>query len=195
MTHTKGVDNVIADCLSRRICRGQDEEDNFAVGYLRDWAMNGQDLPAAEVLRNNVEPEPQPGPSTDRPNRFLHTERTIIKEKNNQIILELGQGRDIGSFVHKFRHLRTTTLRIGPEVITDKLAEYLNQLIQLGKKHYVYSGEPTLLDKVKSLYESLTEAPLSDLVICTRKLRTIERDEDQIQTLEHYHRGITSHGG
>ena len=190
ISHTKGTDNAVADCLSRNVNAVElnertEEQEHLAVRYPRDWTVNGPDLTATEP----------PARNDDRSIRTMTIEDGIINDKNNQIILERVNGCDVSCTRDNYRHLRTTIIRVGSEININELADRINQVTTIGKTYYIYTADEGLRRTVINLYKKINIAQLCDMTLCLKRIRTVRDETEQRRIVESYHKGITNHRG
>ncbi|KAL1130164.1 hypothetical protein AAG570_013102 [Ranatra chinensis] len=88
IVHTKGKDNVAADCLSRQVKVVEDVDADYAARYLREW--RGE----AESETESEDPSEFTTPSNR--NRPIATEDTIINNKRQQCAWEIAYGAYAG---------------------------------------------------------------------------------------------------
>ena len=211
VTHIKGTDNVVADCLSRNVgcieavpgTSRESEEPPFALRYLREWTENGPDLPQVE---SNNRPDSTLVEETDNSSLSSTEQRTegnsqiertneIINGKRNQVILETGQGAGIRTHRHRYGPIGITTVVLNSSSTDDEIIDTLNQILKRGKKYHIYSQVPEYIQKITEYSEQGKLNEGVPLIICTKKVDTIEDVNEQRNIVEQYHVGKTNHRG
>ena len=172
IVHTKGTDNVVADCLSRNIN-----------------CMNGTGTETAGAIEGTSEG------GAERERRVMQFLNQMINDKRNQLILERTDDPNPESACHRYGHLLVTTLKIGEGTSDENWIKILNQTVKGGKTYNVYSRSRTLRRKLKELYESGRIGRESTLVGCEKRVDTVENEEEQNRIVLSYHIGKTNHRG
>ncbi|KAL1129484.1 hypothetical protein AAG570_012429 [Ranatra chinensis] len=121
IVHTRGKDNVIADCLSRRVNAIEDVDAEYAERFLRGWLGDNSEVSGTD----SEEPwgfEPLHNIVDEPTEREITVDKGIINDKHNQIVVVRTEGQ-------------------GNETIrdrTDKIREY-----DMRRKRYVWIKKGT----------------------------------------------------
>ena len=86
-------------------------------------------------------------------------------------------------------------ITVGIAVTEDQLADYIVQLTETGKTYFVYFASQQLLGKVIRLYERNRIAKFYTLVVCWRRVETVQRTDEQTEIVKTYYTGLTNHRG
>ena len=184
ISHTKGVDNVVADCLSRQVNAIEEdagEPEPSSVRYLRELAEAEPEIEYAERPRG----EP----------RELEEEKTIINNKRRQIILTRLEGSGVGTQFRKYKHLSILWLAVGRDANEEDILETLGQVIEPGRVFYVFTADRELKESLSRWYRESRVAVGATLILCTKRLETIEGEQQQAEIVGDYHVGKTNHRG
>lgn len=189
--HTKGSENVVADCLSRNIDalemdRQTDEPENIAV-HLREGTGNEPNLHLTQRTSQDPPTRPQ--------RRTIRRENTIINDKFNQLIFNETDGRDLTSTFEKLGRSRIISIFVGKDTTDYELTQYMSTVTQIGKTYHIYAGENRLLNRIIDLYERTKISQMSEMIVCHDRVRTLRDRDEQVRTVERYHQGITNHRG
>ena len=215
IVHTKGKDNVVADCLSRNIncmeghAEGSPGEQPFALRYLSEWANQGPELAPAwrhpDEARQGANGMGPPGISSqretagpsggDQETRTMECQDGMINDKRDQLLLERARSTGSETAFHRYGHLKITTVRLRDEASDEEWEHLLNQVISRGKTYYFYCKTDAMRERMKRLYEARKVAAESTLIECKRKVETIEENDQQNEVVRNYHVGKTNHRG
>lgn len=167
ITHTKGVDNVVADCLSRQVNAIEEEA-------RRD--IEHRDIPEDEV-------------------RELEEVRTMVNNKRRQIVLSSLEGSGVGTQAKRYKHLSMVWIAVGRDAGEEDVIETLNQVIEPGRVFHVFTASRELREKVSDWYKYRKIARGATLILCTQRLETVEDERRQVEIVREYHVGKTNHRG
>jgi RNase H-like domain found in reverse transcriptase/Reverse transcriptase (RNA-dependent DNA polymerase)/Integrase zinc binding domain len=202
ITHTKGVDNVVADCLSRQVNAIEEEvgtPEPFAVRYLRELAEVGPDeTPEETLVRTYEEDADREREHRETPAgepRVLEEVRSIINNKRRQIVITRLEGSGVGTQAKRYRHLSMVWVAVGREASEEDILGTLNQIIEPGRVFHVFTASQDMRDKLGTWYRERRVAGESTLVLCTRRVETIEEEPRQLEIVHEYHIGKTNHRG
>ena len=201
ITHTKGVDNVVADCLSRQVNAIREEAgEPESVRYLRELAEAGPEelgersTPGIRETER-VEPEIEYREIPRGESRELEEEKTMINNKRRQIIITQLEGSGVGTQLRRYKHLSILWLAIGREAAEEDVLETLSQVIEPGRVFHIFITNGELKEKLKRWYRESRVAVGATLVLCTKRLETIEGEQQQVEIVKEYHEGKTNHRG
>ena len=193
--HTKGVDNVVADCLSRNIGVTEINEGNsepFALQYLREWAEDGPDLP--ETTPTNVDVNRDGGPGTDR--RLMTIHRGIINDKANQIVWDIIEGNgQINSEFRRYGHTKLIYVTSPRQTHDRDIALTMNQILQSGKLYYFYAKDSEAREIIRNLFERREIGQRCEIIECEKRLETVRDEDRQTDIIRNHHEGLTNHRG
>ncbi|KAL1124816.1 hypothetical protein AAG570_001437 [Ranatra chinensis] len=99
IVHTRGRDNVVADCLSRQVNAIDDVDADYAERFLRSWLGESSEASGTD----SEEPwgfEPLPNTSNEPTNRTMTVDKGIINDKHNQLIVVRTEGQGIETRGH-----------------------------------------------------------------------------------------------
>jgi hypothetical protein len=202
ITHTRGVDNVVADCLSRQVNaieEGGEGQEPFAVRYLRELAEAGPDETPEETLVRTREEEANREREhiaipAEEP-RTLEEERTIVNNKRRQIIITRLEGSGIGTQARRYKHLSIVWVAVGREAAEEDTITTLNQVIEPGRVVHVFTANREMKEKLGTWYGERKIAEGATLILCTQRLETIEEEQRQVEIVREYHVGKKNHRG
>ncbi|KAL1130113.1 hypothetical protein AAG570_013052 [Ranatra chinensis] len=194
IVHTKGSENVVADCLSRQVNAIEEIAREYADRFLRNWLSESSEGSEPE----SEDPwgfEPLPEVRDGKTDRQLTEENSIINDKRRQLIFTETDGDEVVTRSHRYG--RTTIVRVivGRDITDENLKETLEQLTEDGKVYHLHVTNESLKEKIKRWYEEMTTTPNATMVMCTRQVETIENEERQRQIIRRYHEGHTNHRG
>lgn len=201
--HTKGCDNVVADCLSRNInAVDREQPEPFALSYFRNWAESGADIAAAEPANREPDIEVR-GPVViegteelrDPNERQLTRDPGMINSKANQLIWKVKSQPGWESTFKKYGHTKTITITVGRNISNHEIRELSDQIIRPGKLYYMFIKDPELENKISDLFKRREIGMNSELVMCDRMVETIEDPREQTAIIQRYHVGKTNHRG
>ncbi|KAL1141023.1 hypothetical protein AAG570_000949 [Ranatra chinensis] len=186
--HTRGSENVVADCLSRlvnatSVADPKDAPVNpepFGLRHLREWAESGPDLEVREpeglrYLREWAEsgpglPPAEPGPSAG-------TE-------------QMSPGEELGKYARTRTWIVTAgSLASDEEVLTAMTTFLLNDVT-----YYVYADRVQDRERLNRLYATgrLGSTRWKGALL---RVRTVTDTDEQRRIVEEYHVGKTNHRG
>ena len=186
--HTSGIDNAVADWLSRAV--------QVNAGEIRDpgeYAENGPNLGQGPGTSRAVQ-EGETGLRTTKENRVKRDDG-IVNDKRNQIIWEFKTNGETEINNTKYGHLSITNICTRRDVSEAEILQILNEVIVSGKAYFVYTGNRTLKKKIKDMYERGNLGDRTDLTICERRVETVTDLEQQTDIIKDYHTGKTNHRG
>lgn len=202
ITHTKGVDNVVADCLSRQVNaieEGTGSPEPFAVRYLGELAEAGPDeMPEETLIRTREEESHRDIEHRDIPEnevRELVEVRTMINNKRRQIVLTSLEGGGVGTQMRRYKHLSMVWVAVGRDAGEEDVIETLNQVIEPGRVFHVFTASRELREKLNGWYKDRKIAEGATLILCTQRLETVEDERRQAEIVGEYHVGKTNHRG
>ena len=209
--HTKGVDNVVADCLSRQINAIEEvsgEPESFGVRYLRTLAETGPERTLdqrppgieeitveggeEEAIERDLERYTVPAEGDPRE---IVIEETMINNKRRQLIMTQLEGEGIGTQSKIYKHISTVWVAVGRSADENDILSTLGQVIEPGRLYHIFVANPELRTKVTEWYRRGRLARGATLVLCTKKVDTVENERQQIEIVEKYHSGQTNHRG
>lgn len=107
--HKKGVENAVADWLSRDLVINaigkEAAEEPFALRYIRDWAERGPEIPPVRRVSK------ESAASTNRPAELPEADE-IINDKKRQIIFRSKQNPGFETRASEYDGLSTILVRI-----------------------------------------------------------------------------------
>ncbi|KAL1132795.1 hypothetical protein AAG570_010747 [Ranatra chinensis] len=179
--HTKGSENVVADCLSRQVNAIENVDEEYAQRFLRDWLADEQDN---ETI------------GTDRQEMREWTEtEAIINNKVRQLIFIVIEGTGIQTDYHRYGRINVTKIKVGNDCTDDRLKEIIGQVTEPQVEYHVHVSENRLKEKLRKRYETGEIAQGAKLICCTKRVETIEETERQKDIVRTYHNGVTNHRG
>ncbi|KAL1129983.1 hypothetical protein AAG570_012926 [Ranatra chinensis] len=192
--HTRGAENVVADCQSRLINATSTDDpqdaseapEPFALRHLREWAESGPDLEVGKPaglrhLREWAEsgpdlPPTEPGPSgvqEQRPTedgvRRLTWGREMLNSKRRQVVLETGTGDG---------------------VVTTEMATFMLD----DTTYYVYVESAPEREQLERLYAA-GRLGNTRWEWTLNRVRTVTDTTEQVDIVRTYHVGKTNHRG
>ncbi|KAL1138334.1 hypothetical protein AAG570_008398 [Ranatra chinensis] len=165
IVHTKGSENVVADCLSRQVNAIEEIDREYADRFLRDWL--GESSEGSEP--ESEDPwgfEPLPEVRDGQTNRQLTEENSIINDKRRLLIFTVTNGDEVVTRSHRYG--RTTIVRVivGRDITDENLKETLEQLTEDWKVYHLHVTNESLNEKIKRWYEGMTTTPNATMVMC-----------------------------
>ncbi|KAL1130401.1 hypothetical protein AAG570_013339 [Ranatra chinensis] len=225
ITHTKGRDNVVADCLSRMVnaidspsptldiheevtwdpetfdlsLLGAPERESSeppGLGLLRRRVEEGADLPAIPEAAARVTPVSRP--ESERRSaelRELLWERGSLNDKARQLNIEIVPGTNVRTSCHRYGRTRTWTVTIGQQATNREEQTALDAILEVGRTYHIYCATDAGRRLMTVLYNSGIIARGSTLRGVTHRLTTVEDPTEQDQLIKDYHVGKTNHRG
>jgi hypothetical protein len=92
-------------------------------------------------------------------------------------------------------HKKIVTLGIGDGVTRQELTRFLNQLLLGSKPYFTYVEDARLKEQIAEMYMNREIVGAGSIVECTKRVTTIEDDEEQWKVVQKHHRGKTNHRG
>lgn len=201
--HKKGVDNAVADWLSRDLVINAVEEEDpptepFALRYLREWAESGPEIP---LVQSPVERTPTPtDPPTDfptpsdRPSELPEIE-DIVNDKRFQLIIKSKQSPGTETKASVYEGLSTVLVRTPASIDENELERLFGEFSVPGRACHVYVGNRLIAEKLKRLWRAERIGVGYSLTRCLRQVETITDTERQQRLVADHHTGKTNHRG
>lgn len=189
--HKKGIENAVADWLSRDLVVNAIEDESaepFALRYLREWAENGPEIPVV-----NTESEGNTTP-TDRPQELPEID-DIVNDKKFQIIIRSKQDTGTESRASIYEGLSTVVVRVPASIDENDLETIFTEFSTPGRNCHVYVGNKVILDKLKRLYRQERIGVGYSLIRCLRQVETVPNPATQQTLVTEHHTGKTNHRG
>lgn len=200
--HKKGVENVVADWLSRiiRVNTGnigeREEAESFSVRYLRDWAEGGPDLPVAESRGGEQQDRGESSTEVRGIEQAGYVEG-IINDKLHQIIVRVGKkGGGVRSNHSKYGKLSITEIHLETITPDEEVIRVLREIMIPKKTYHIFVGNTGLKRRIESVIEGRhLVGGENKLVFCNRMVETVTDLTEQDEIVRNYHTGKTNHRG
>lgn len=172
--HTKGSDNVVADCLSRNVnaLTGQGEREE-----------SDRDLPPAEVQTETIG------------SRQMNVHPGIVNDKANQLVWLTREQPGWSSEFRSYGHTKTIVITAAKDLTDDEIQTAFRQIARPGKLYYLYVKDINTKTKILKLFEGKKIAQNSEIILCERMVDTVVNPTEQNQIIRQYHVGKTNHRG
>ncbi|KAL1140920.1 hypothetical protein AAG570_000848 [Ranatra chinensis] len=225
ITHTKGMDNVVADSLSRMVNAidspsptlyvhdevewdpgnfdlsllgppGGESPEPPGSGLLRRRVKEGPDLPAVLEAAARLSPVSRPESGRESAEqRRLLWEVGPLNDKARQLSVEIVQGPDVRTSCHRYGRTRTWTVTVGVRAINRDVQTAMDAILERGRRYYVHCQTDAGRRLMTVLYNTGIIARDSILRGVTYRLTTVEDVTEQDQLIKDYHVGKTNHRG
>ncbi|KAL1139969.1 hypothetical protein AAG570_006946 [Ranatra chinensis] len=194
IVHTKGRDNVVADCLSRQVNPIDDVDADYAERFLRGWLGESSEASGTD----SEEPwgfEPLPNTVNEPTNRKMTLDKGIINDKHNQLIVVRMEGQGIETMRHTYGQLKTGLIKVGREYTDNELKERIEQMTEMDKTYYIYINNDQIKSKILEWHGKRELMPDTTLILCNKRVETVEDQDRQRTLIINYHYGLTNHRG
>jgi hypothetical protein len=119
----------------------------------------------------------------------------IINNKRNQLIWEVGPGREPVTRHCKYGYINITEIETKKDVSRNDMTKILNEVIKPGRKYYLFSEDQQIFKQIIDIYEKGECGLSNDMVGCNRRVETIMDEDRQYEIVKNYHTGKTNHRG
>ena len=213
LVHTKGVQNVVADFLSRHVNAIETAGSPFDVGRYVDEAFGIVREDRGQQERENTPMEPEElddlvrttyeqewqenvddlrGEERPRP---WDSKPETINTKLWQVIVREVPGRGFNPGLKRYHKQRIYQVEIGRETPEEEVAEGYNQILGGGNLFHVYLDEERQRELLRKLYTTRKVGENTTIVECQKKVETVFHPERQERILAAYHGGVNNHRG
>jgi hypothetical protein len=211
LVHTKGVQNVVADFLSRHVNAIETADSPFDVERYVDEAfgiirsdhdpqghgnapMEPEELD--DLARTTYEREWQQNRDEQRGENRLRqwdSKPEAINSKLWQVIVKEVSGRGFTPRMKRYHRQRLYQVDIGEESPEEEVAEGYNQILGGGNLFHVFLEGERQRELLQRLYTTRRVGENATLVECKKKVETVFDPERQERILAAYHKGVNNH--
>jgi transposase InsO family protein len=221
LVHTKGVQNIVADFLSRHVNAIETPDSPFNVERYADEAFGitrgnqnqrrTEESRAQEhgnvplrpdelddLARRTYEQDWQDGPNelqVDARPRPWDTKQDVVNTKLWQIIVREVPGRKFDAKMRRYHKQRIYQIDIGRETSEEEVAEGYNQVLKRGRLFHVYLGEERQRELLQKLYTTRKVGADVTLIECRKLVETVLDPDRQERILAAHHEGVSNHRG